>query len=483
MKLLRTAIILFCTFAALVFATPAPSASAHPLGNFTINRYSRIEVSSARIRIHYVLDMAEIPTFQEMSVMDANHDGKVDDGEHDGYLRAKVEQLRQALSLRADGASLALKPSASQLTFPAGQGGLATTRIVINFDADMRASLGAHQLDYRDDNYGDRLGWKEIVLRADGVSLTRSSVPSDDRSAELTRYPDDMLSSPLDVREAHAAFDVAASEVSANPSPIASAPAPNILDRSRDQLAELIATQELSVTVIAFSLLTAFGLGALHALSPGHGKTIVGAYLVGSRGTAKHALFLGLTVTLTHTVGVFALGLITLFASQFILPEQLYPWLSLMSGVLVVAIGLSLFTTRLRHFAQHQFARTHAHSHEHTHDHSPDENVPLSWRNLLALGISGGLLPCPSALVVLLGAIALHRVAFGLILIVAFSMGLAGVLTAIGWLLVYAGRFVARARVPSRVMELLPVGSALVVTMLGVIIAAQALLQVGWLRL
>ncbi len=474
--------------AAIVF--PAQPASAHPLGNFTVNRYSRIELFANRIHLRYVLDMAEIPTFQEMSIIDRNRDGRVDDGERANYLQQKVQQLRSNLHLRINGNSIDLTRVAQDLSFPPGQGGLPTLRLVIDFDTSFLGAQGNYQLTYRDDNYADRLGWKEIVLRAgDGVSITRSSVSAADRSAELTAYPDDMLSSPLDQREAQATFELSAVTSSVPATPELAIIPKNILDRSKDELAALIATQELSLSVILFSLIAAFGLGCLHALSPGHGKTVVGAYLVGSRGKALHAVFLGLTVTLTHTIGVFALGLVTLFASQFILPEQLYPWLSLISGLMVVVIGMTLFASRLRYFVEggsHQHSHAdHDHDHEHGHSHLPPntDGMSISWRSLMALGVSGGLLPCPSALVVLLSAISLHRVAFGLILIVAFSAGLAGVLTAIGLLLVYAGRLFARVPTTGRVVRLLPVGSALVVTVLGVVILAQALVQVGLVRL
>jgi ABC-type nickel/cobalt efflux system permease component RcnA len=474
---------------------PAASASAHPLGNFTINHYSRIELSAGRVTLRYVLDMAEIPTFQEMSLIDLNRDGEVDASERDAYVHQKLAQLLPGLRLQVNGMPLPLSATAQTLSIPPGQGSLPTLRLVADFEGTLSPTNGVQTLDYKDENYADHLGWKEIVLRGgDGVALSQPSVPASDRSAELTRYPDDMLTSPLDVRVAHTKFTLTAEPSSASQPPLPARPA-NILDRSRDELAALIATPELSLTVIIFSLLAAFGLGALHSLSPGHGKTVVGAYLVGSRGTAWHAVFLGLTVTLTHTLGVFALGLVTLFASQFILPEQLYPWLSLVSGGLVAAIGLSLFATRLRTFldggaehahAGHAHDDTHPHDHVHPHTHShlpPATGGPVSWRNLLALGISGGLLPCPSALVVLLGAIALHRVAFGLLLIVAFSLGLAGVLTGIGLLMVYAARSFGRVRVPGRVVGLLPVGSSLVVTALGLVLLAEALAQVGVLRL
>jgi ABC-type nickel/cobalt efflux system permease component RcnA len=264
----------------------------------------------------------------------------------------------------------------------------------------------------------------------------------------------------------------------------------------------------LTPLVALLGLLLAAGLGALHAMSPGHGKTVVGAYLVGSRGTAKHAAFLGLTVTVTHTSSVFALGLLTLFASHYVLPETLFPYLSLASGVIVLAIGLTLFVRRLRsafglagvegHHHHHAHEHGHEHEHAHTHTHGDEtlthshggrehthmppgaDGRPLTWRSLLALGVSGGLLPCPSALVVMLSAISLGRVGYGLALIVAFSVGLAATLTAVGLLFVYASRFVtSRGAGRGRLVKVLPVLSSLVIACAGAAICYEALAQAG----
>ncbi len=237
--------------------------------------------------------------------------------------------------------------------------------------------------------------------------------------------------------------------------------------------------------------------GGMHAMSPGHGKTIVGAYLVGSRATAQHAIFLGITTTITHTLAVFALGLITLFASRFIVPEQLYPWLSCLSGLMVVAIGLNLFISRLRNTQFHGLTHHHAHdghSHHHNHHHTHDgsnhfhlppmtDEAPPSWRSLLTLGVSGGLVPCPSALVVLLSAVALGRVGFGLVMVLAFSLGLAGVLTGLGLLLVRTKRLFDCLPLQMRLVRVLPAASAFFVTLLGLGITTQALMQVGLVRL
>ncbi|MBD2093655.1 sulfite exporter TauE/SafE family protein [Trichocoleus sp. FACHB-591] len=275
---------------------------------------------------------------------------------------------------------------------------------------------------------------------------------------------------------------------------------------------------------VPIAIAGAFLWGAMHALTPGHGKTIVGAYLVGSRATVQHALFLGLTTTIAHTTGIFALGLVALFASQFILPEQLYPWLSAISGLIVVGLGLNLFFSRMRgnqwfsrwssrrsqksahhhlhghadehhphshahehHLHSHQHEHeahldTHSHSHGgHTHSHLPlgADGTPVTWRNLLALGISGGLLPCPSALVLLLSAIALGRVGFGIVLVLAFSLGLAGVLTGLGLLLVCTKRLFKGLPVQTQLAKVLPALGALGIALLGAVITVRAVMQIG----
>jgi ABC-type nickel/cobalt efflux system permease component RcnA len=207
-------------------------------------------------------------------------------------------------------------------------------------------------------------------------------------------------------------------------------------------------------------LLAAFGWGALHALSPGHGKAMVAAYLVGTRGSTRDAVILGATVTVTHTAGVIGLGVVALGLSAWVLPEQLYPWLTLASGVMVVSVGIAVLRRRVRR---------HDHHHHH-HEHR---------RSLLAMGASAGLIPCPSALVVLLGAVAQHRIGLGLVLIVAFSAGLAATLTGIGIAVVHAGKVLARLPVPGRVVAALPALSAALIVVVGIALTAQAVPQIA----
>jgi nickel/cobalt transporter (NicO) family protein len=419
-------------------------ASAHPLGNFTINRFSRLETSGPRLYVVYVLDMAEIPTFQA---------GKIDP-------QAYARRIARNAELSVDGRPARLTAVAHALAHPRGAGGLRTTRLELVLRGPVLH--GRSRVVYHDNNYRARIGWKEIVVGAKAHSV----------SDELRAYPKDLLQSPLD-----------ATSVVARLAPTGGPATAPALTRGRalqapdrvadDGFARLIGRRHLSALVIVASLAAALFWGAAHALSPGHGKTIVTAYLVGSRGTPLHAALLGLIVTVTHTIGVFALGLVTLSLSQFVVPDRLYPWLNLVSGLLVVGVGAAVLWSRIRHRLAH--ARAHHHHHDHGHHHHAD----LGWRSLVGVGVSGGLLPCPSALVVLLAAISLHRVAFGLLLIVAFSVGLALSITGVGLVAVLAKRAFGRIGFDGRIVGLLPAVSALVIFVAGVAMTVRAVPKLG----
>ena len=427
--------LLFVLAVVAALAFPA-AASAHPLGNFTINRFSRIEVAGPRVYVLYVLDLAEIPTFQA---------GTID-------AHAYARRLARGAQLRVDGHRVRLVPIETALAHPQGAGGLKTTRLETVLRGPRLA--GTSTVRYRDTNYADRIGWKEIVV---------GDAPS--RSHELRAYPKDLLSSPLQIT--HVQTRLVPGTVPGTRPHVSGGAGLQAPDRVADSgFASLVKRERLGFWVILASIGAAVFWGMAHALSPGHGKTIVTAYLVGQRGTPRHAALLGLIVTVTHTVGVFALGAVTLLLSQFIVPERLYPWLNLVAGLLVVAIGASVLRARLR-------KRRHHREHHHHHEHG------LSRRSLVAVGISGGLLPCPSALVVLLAAISLHRVAFGLLLVVAFSAGLALTITGIGLVAVLARGAFRRVSFEGRLVGLLPTASALVIMVAGALMTAHALPGIG----
>jgi ABC-type nickel/cobalt efflux system permease component RcnA len=404
---------------------PAAVAAAHPLGNFTMNRFARVEVAGDTLYVRYVVDMAEIPTLQG------------------------VRPRFDGLSVRVNGRTAPLRVIHTSLARPLGAAGLRTTR----FEAILAGPRvhGAARVHVVDHTYAGRIGWKEIVVGAH----TRSA------SDELRAYPNDLLRSPLDIT--HLTAQVAPTDEPA-PTLVGAAAAPHVTDG----FASVIGREHLSALVVLASLAAAVFWGAAHALSPGHGKTIVTAYLVGSRGTPAHAALLGLITTATHTVGVFALGGVTLALSQWIVPDHLYPWINVAAGMLVVGVGASVLAGRARHAGAHH--RGHAH-HHHEHHHGR--------RRLVAIGISGGLLPCPSALVVLLGAISLHRVGFGMLLVVAFSLGLALAITAVGLVAVLAKSAFARFDGSGRLVATLPAVSAAVILVAGIAMTARALPKVA----
>jgi nickel/cobalt transporter (NicO) family protein len=478
----------------------APLAEAHPLGNFTINQYSGLQVSREGVDVDYVLDMAEIPAFQTINRMDTNHNRKPDPAEIQGYPEAKCKEVTSHLSLKLDQQPLPLAIKHSTLEFPPGVGGLATLRLTCALEG--KASLvSAHQaIAFENSLYPERLGWQEITVAAQDISV-QGNFKTDSITKRLTDYPTDLLSSPLNQR--WLSIEVNPTQV---PSPQIEQASPKslglwgtaLLDRSNNALTNLATQDKLTFSTGLIALITAFVWGGFHALSPGHGKAIVGSYLVGSRSNIKHAFFLGLTVTITHTAGIFALGGLMLSTSQFILTEQLFPWLSLLSGVLVMGIGFNLLIQRWKGAHNHIHDHSHSHHHDHrhnghthhshehhshahhriSHSHVPPlgtEDTPIRWSSLLALGISGGILPCPSALVVLLSAIALGRTGFGLLLVSAFSLGLAGVLTGIGVLLIYAKKRFEQMPLQLPGSNLLPSLSALCITLLGLGITIYAI--------
>jgi len=435
-------------------------ASAHPLGNFTVNHFSRVTVGADAIRVHYVLDLAEIPTLQETQA---------------GNVAGIAQRLADALSLSVDGVAVALALRSSAVERLEGQAGLPTLRVTL--DLDSPAAREGARIAYRDGTYAGRIGWHAIVM---GGAVADATVGADDPTNELRSYPTDPTLTPPDVTEAAATIDLASS-VSRSADGFAGV-ARFAIDTSADTLAAYLRGGSVELGSLAAAMLVAMALGALHALGPGHGKAMVAAYLVGSRGTPGQAVVLGTTVTITHTIGVYLLGALTLVAAQYVLPERLYPILGVLSGVLVVAIGLGLLRARVRSLGAHADAAD-PHEHQHSHGDGPGQHRhgtgPVGMRGLLALGVSGGLLPCPTALVVLLAAVSFHNVMLGMVLVAAFSVGLAIVLTGIGLAFVFGQRALRRHRVLSRlggsaIARALPAVSAAAITVAGVVIAIGA---------
>ncbi|MEP6925027.1 MAG: high-affinity nickel-transporter [Pyrinomonadaceae bacterium] len=466
-------------------------AFAHPIGNFSINQFSRFEVEKNQIRIRQVLDIAEIPTFQESQSIDTDKNGALSQTELNAYAEKITPDYIGNLKLSANDFIVQLRAATKEIELQPGLANLPTLRIAWNLVGDLPDSNTLNRIRFENKNNVGRVGWNEIVVNPTaGINVFNSSVFGSDLSKELKEYPQDML--PLSQREADFSFNFGA--IPANAKPLQNRNGKVTAPIQKDLFAELIRVEQITPGIALLGLLIAFGLGAAHALSPGHGKTVVGAYLVGSRGTFKHAAFLGLTVTITHTLGVFALGLITLFASNYIFPDRLMPFLNFVSGLLVFIIGVTLFKNRLStllgwkskpldhdHEDSHNDSAhphpdddfTHTHNGT-THSHKPPEAV--TWGSLLTLGISGGLLPCPSALVLMLAAISQERIGYGLVLTLAFSFGLAATLMSVGLIFLYVGKIFENPSLSgNRIVKTLPVFSAFVIACVGAVICYSSI--------
>jgi len=441
-------------------------AQAHPLGNFTINTYDGLRVSPSRLLVDHVIDMAEIPTFQQRSAIDTNHDGSVSDAESAAYATTTCATVARDLSVRSDGGALALTVEQSQISFPPGAGGLSTMRVTCWLEGILSSSR--HRLSFADPTFSDHIGWHEITAVGDRTTLATASVPSHSISARLTHYPQDLLRSPLDIRRADLSVVPGGAPAPVDGSAVVGTQARGV-DALTRAFTELVASHRASVPFAVVAIMLAIVLGAMHALAPGHGKTVMAAYVVGRRGSLRQATIIAWTVTLTHTAGVVLIG-ITLTLSRALAPERIYPWLGFASGLLLIGIGVTMVRARLR-------ARTHA---AHDHDHENDQ-APVGRRGLLAIGFVGGLVPSPSALVVLLGAIALGRLWFGILLIAAYGAGMGATLAGAGLVLVKARARLERAKPRGwahRTATLIPILAACVVLLLGIATAARGIAQI-----
>jgi len=487
---------------AMALAACAAGLFAHPMGNFSVNHYARVEPAARGVEVLYVLDLAEIPTFELLQKWNLTATSPRGQIERQAAMQAR--EWVQNLSISANGRTVAPQVRSTKVTMADGAGGMQVMRVSMQ----LHLPIAQGKVEYEDHNYAERAGWKEIVIAAgEGAAIERSTEGEADRSQALTAYPQDpTIAPPQDVRASlewtvaagpskkpvsHVAPAAAAATSPSVTAPVPpQGPAPGTVVRG-DFLSQLLNRHEIGVGMVLIGLAVAFGLGAIHAMSPGHGKTIVAAYLVGSRGTFKHAILLGGMVTFTHTISVFFLGFTTLFLSQYVLPEKIYPVLGAISGLSIVWIGAMMLhkrAMRLRghrhegHSHSHDHDHAHSHLHDHTHDHGPHghSHVPegdVTMGSLIALGASGGLVPCPSALVLLLSSIALGRVGLGMILLISFSAGLAVVLMTIGVLVLYAKHLLPDSEKASRhpAFRLIPVFSAAVVMCIGLVMTGVSL--------
>ena len=452
-------------------------AGAHPLGNFTVNHLTRLIVRDGRVHVRYVLDLAEIPSFAVFRAIDPQ--ARPADDRLARWASEKAREIQPSLALRIDETVRTPRLDRVAVTTRAGAAGLRT--IYLRAEYALQLVPGRHQIAFHDDTESGRIGWHDVVLADERE-------PTD----ELRSYPPALLGSPRDRRAR--TFEVAASGAIGSGAESADAGVASSAAASLarpDALATLLARTSGSPAAIALAVLIAAALGALHALEPGHGKTLLAVTLVGARATPRQALILAGALTGAHTGGVFALGAIVLTAVHGVVPEAIYPSLTLASGLVVTLLAARTLARAIGAAIPRRQTHPHPHGHVSHHDHrrlSDEAHArlhaippagPLTFRGALLAAMSGNIAPCPAALVVLLAAIAQGRLAYGLLLIVAFGAGLAVVLTGLGLAVVRGAAWLARRPRFGSVTRFGPIVTGCVMAVIGAAIVTQGFAQAG----
>jgi nickel/cobalt exporter len=447
------------TFAIMVLAGAAP-AQAHPLGNFTINHMVKINVHHRVLDVRYILDMAEIPTFQVMR--SRNPAGRLNSTQLRDWARDEIGQIESSIVVAAGPKTLMLSPGSPTATLRSGAGGLPTIYLTEDFRGVLPPRAG--RITVADRTFPGRIGWKDIVV-----------APATEPTDELRRYPSALIGSPRSLT----AVDISVLPGGLRVTPLVVEPSGDAVRQKASQirsnaLSDMLARGTGNPWLVALTLLAAVGLGALHAAEPGHGKTLLAISLVGARATPKQAVLLAIGLTFAHTSGVLLMAALLLLAARWVVPESIYPWITLLSGVAVTVLG----ATALARFVRARRGRTHEHcsanEHGHDHPHALSNDAPLSFRGVMLVAMSGNIAPCPAALVVLLAALALHEVGYGLAVIVAFSIGLAGVLTGLGIALVRGAAWISSRPAFDRLAAYGPLASACVISVIGAVMLGQA---------
>jgi nickel/cobalt transporter (NicO) family protein len=455
-------------YASCLSMTAIGSAAAHPLGNFTINHLARIRAGATELRVHYVLDIAEIPTFQIMHAGGVWTPARMRD-----WARDESALVAGNFSVKAGGSALPLRIEAFSARTRPGAGGLPILYWTGDYSAPLPASatIAINDLVYAD----RRIGWKDIVLPG-------TTDPTDG----LRSYPSALIGSPR--HNDRATFEVRGGRITnarIGGDDTAAWSAPSIVKASA--LSDLVARKAQTPAWVLLTIFAAFGLGALHGLEPGHGKALLAFTLVGARATFKQAVILAAALTFAHTIAVLLLAVVLSFATGFA-TEQVFTWITLVFGVAVAFIGArGLTLALLRANADREHARAHdrgiAHHHHdetgHGHSHAIPGSAPLHFRSAVLAAMSGGIAPCPAAIVVLLTALHLHRAGYGLLLIVVFSLGLAAVLSGLGLAVVRGAAWLGRRSRFARAAQLAPFVTAGVISIIGAIMVAQGAIGQG----
>lgn len=561
-------------------------ALAHPLGDFSVNQYWLVDLRGDEFKIYYLLDIAEIPSFQEVLRLDLNADEVYSDEEIDQYLGMVVPELMVAMTVSYEGRPITLQVDRRALEIWEGTARAPVFNLILDLTArdfvwpedgvpgEIRFRSSAHDeaRGYReallllDGRYGIEIGTRkegdaneieyltEVMVdeidnplyqsfynvfqftftQGTGAAISTENVEADftwtatarsDEEERIVLAQFEERFQNVEVGDGNRLREAAGVSDAFREVDRAEKGTSEVADNLLTRVTDTIRSKELTTNMILVAMGISLLLGMGHAFSPGHGKTVMAAYLIGERGTAWHAVILGIIVTVVHVWSVFLIGLIVLYASEKVSSEQINFWTGLASGIIIVGIGLFLFFRRYKsyvlvkhggshhhdhnhghdhshHHHTHDHVHAHAEAHDHSHDHSHDHEhahdhdhshdhghghshviegkggLPPTYWNILWLGISGGIVPCPAALLVLMGAINFGRLALGMLMITSFSLGLAAVLVLIGVVVVKtSGKIRDRIGERSPILLLLPVMSSVLITGIGCLMVFMTLVQ------
>lgn len=485
---------------AVVVSSPA---QAHPTGRtLLVNLYAGLAFTPEQVRVTAVQNTAEIVTGQDRQAVDADHDGAVTDAERSRYAGTTCADFAKHFEVQVNGTQLRWTVVPGEYRYEHGSPGLPSARLTCDFAAPARLTVPG-TVTVANRYRSDRTGWHELTAVGNGVNLADSPLPQHSVTDELRAYPpSDALT--LDVRTATVRVEPGA-PLPAKSNPTDTNPQVDregLLTASAswaEQKFQSLAAGRVTPLLVALAVLAAMLLGAGHAALPGHGKTVLAAYLAGRHGRTWDAVAIGGTVTISHTGAVLLTGVLISAGSQFA-GESLLRYLGAGSGLLIIAVGLSMLVNAVSrrgtqthdhghgHDHGHDHGYGHGHGHPHAHDAGPHDDRRVGRLGLAGIGLAGGLVPSPSALVVLLASVSMGRAAFGILLVLAYGIGMAGTLTAAGLvLLAIQRRTTLAAGRPARVLARLGAVSPgirrlitpLVVLCVGASLIARAATAVG----
>ena len=459
----------------MALAVTAAPAASHPLDEPPIDQHTGVLVTPRAIEVTQVVVISELIAFREIPLMDLDGDYRADPEELPPYAASICSAWAADIAITVAGEDATPNVGNTNAEFERVSSTLGRLTVTCRYEMPWTSKdREPTELTVTNRIRDGWPGWQEVVIAGTGVAVI-SEAPDLSPTGVLTSAPAPGIEASR-TASAEIMVDESARPIARTESSGATASTLGFVDG-------FVTGERTGIAALVVAMVAAMTLGLIHALAPGHGKTLMAAYLVGTRGTSAEATLLALTVAVSHTAGVAALAGVALWVSRSFRPEVLYPYLALVSAALVTVVGFVLVARARRSGSRHGPEHTGGHGHPHDHSHDPMRagasvvTSGISWRTLAVLGLSGGLVPSASAVILLLGALSLGRALIGLILVALFGLGMAVALVTVGVLVVrvrdrgfkrLVGRF------PDGLVRTVPTVASLAVVLVGVLLIVRA---------